>query len=184
VSRPASIAHPRTGATLALDLGCRACPLASGRTQVVVRRGRLDARVLFVGEAPGAEEDARGQPFVGRSGQLLDRWISELGIGDGWCITNVVRCRPPDNRKPARAEEEACWQHLEPFLAFVQPRVVVAVGNTAHDFLARKGIAHLRVKHPAWFVRGLGPWEPEVARLKAELTEALATSGAARPTSS
>lgn len=166
--------HPRTRATLALDLACRDCALCEGRTQVVVWRGRLGARVLFVGEAPGAEEDARGEPFVGRSGELLDQWIAALGLGEDWCITNVVRCRPPDNRKPKQAEMDACWKHLEGFVGFVQPRAVVAVGGTASRFLARKGVAHLAVKHPSYFVRGFGgDWRPEVARLRRELEAAL-----------
>ncbi|MCA1814232.1 MAG: uracil-DNA glycosylase [Halobacteriales archaeon] len=169
-----ALTHPRTGQALPLDAACRRCALCEGRTQVVVWRGRLDARVLFVGEGPGAEEDARGEPFVGRSGQLLDRWLGELGIGDDWCITNIVRCRPPDNRKPHAVEMEACWPHLRGFLGFVQPRVVVAVGGTAHGFLERKGVAHLRVRHPSWYLRRGGKgWEPEVAALAASLQAAL-----------
>lgn len=174
MAAPGRLAHPRTGASLHLDLACRDCVLCEGRTNVVVWRGRLDARVLFVGEGPGADEDARGEPFVGRSGKLLDRWIQELGLGDDWCITNIVRCRPPENRKPKAEEMEACWKHLQAFLAFAQPRVVVAVGKTASAFLASKGVAHLTVKHPSWFVRGFGKWEPEIARLKADLQAALA----------
>jgi uracil-DNA glycosylase family 4 len=159
---------------LSLDLGCEGCGLCQQRTHIVVWRGRLDARVLFVGEGPGADEDARGEPFVGRSGKLLDQWLAAVGMGDDWCITNIVRCRPPDNRKPLVAEMEACWPHLQEFLRFVGPRVVVAVGGTAHGFLQRKGVAHLRVKHPSWYLRQGGKgWEPEVAALRAELLRAL-----------
>lgn len=108
---PASstLRHPRTGATLKLDLACTACRLCEARTNVVVARGTPGARVLFIGEGPGAAEDERGEPFVGRSGKLLDQWIAALDVGDDWCITNIVRCRPPDNRPPKPDEMEACW---------------------------------------------------------------------------
>jgi uracil-DNA glycosylase family 4 len=169
----ATLVHPQ-GRRLAIDRACRACRLCEARTQVVVQRGRLDARVLFVGEGPGAEEDARGEPFVGRSGKLLDRWIQELQLGDDWCITNIVRCRPPQNRKPKVEESDACWVHLAAFLGFVQPRVIVAVGGTAKAFLEGKGVPHLAVKHPSYFVRGFAKWQPEVARLRLEMEAALA----------
>jgi len=170
----ATLTHPRTGARLPLAMQCRDCALCEGRTQVVVWRGRLDAAVVFVGEAPGAEEDARGQPFVGRSGKLLDQWISALDLGDAWCITNVVRCRPPENRPPKAEEREACWKHLRAFLAFVQPRAVVAVGNTAAAFLERKQVPHLKVRHPSYYVRGFGgDWRPEIATLRGSLHAAL-----------
>jgi DNA polymerase len=170
---PERLAHPRDGAALALDLACKDCRLCEGRARVVVWRGQLDARVLFVGEGPGADEDARGQPFVGRSGKLLDQWIAALQLGGGWCITNIVRCRPPDNRPPKPDEMEACWPHLQAFLGFVRPQVVVAVGATAHKFLDRKGVAHLAVRHPSYYVRGFGgPWQPEIEDLRARLDAA------------
>lgn len=182
MAAPPPLRHPRTGATHAPDLACQACRLCQGRTQVVVWRGRLDAPVLFVGEAPGAEEDARGQPFVGRSGKLLDQWLAALDLGDGWCITNVVRCRPPDNRVPKRDEEDACWPHLKAFIAFVQPKVVVSIGGTADKFLQRQGVAHLHVKHPSYYVRGYGgDWRPEVAALKPRVHEALRDPAHAEP---
>lgn len=175
---PATPTHPGTGERLALDLACRDCGLCKGRTRVVVWRGRLDARVLFVGEGPGAEEDARGEPFVGRSGKMLDQWLAALGLEDDWCITNVVRCRPPGNRAPRRDEREACWKHLRAFLGFVRPAVVVAVGGTADAFLAERGVEHLAVKHPGYFARGFGRrqggWQAEVERLRRELQRALA----------
>lgn len=178
---PARLEHPRTRATLPLDLACRACGLCEGRAQVVVWRGRLDADVLFVGEGPGAEEDARGQPFVGRSGRLLDQWVAAMGLAERHCVTNIVRCRPPQNRPPKPAEMEACWPHLRAFLGFVDAPVVVAVGATAAKFLARKGVRHLRVRHPSYYVRGFGgDWRPEVQALAAEVAAALAAPGTAR----
>ena len=176
----ATLTHPRSGASLTVERACRACALCEGRTQVVVWRGRLDGAVLFVGEGPGAQEDARGEPFVGRSGKLLDQWIQALGLGDDWCITNIVRCRPPDNRVPTRAEQDACWPHLEAFLRFVAPRQVVAVGATSHKYLERKGVPHLTVRHPSYYVRGFGgDWRPEVAALRSRLEMSLAEG--ARP---
>jgi len=112
---------------------------------------------------------------VGRSGKLLDTWLPELGLGDDWCITNIVRCRPPDNRAPKLAEMDACWPHLRAFIGFVEPRVVVAVGGTASKFLARQGVAHVKLTHPSWYLRRGGKgWEPEVARLRGEVQAALA----------
>lgn len=181
VEVPARLRHPARDATLELDLACRDCGLCGSRSRVVVWRGRLDADVVFVGEAPGAEEDARGLPFVGRSGKLLDLWIAELGLLDNWCITNIVRCRPEDNRKPKAPEMDACWKHLRAFLGFVQPKAVVAVGSTAHTFLRRRGVPHLGVRHPSYYIRGFaGPkeateraWRAEMAALRARLEPAL-----------
>src|ERR1700722_16042019 len=96
-------------------LGCTKCPLAAGRTQVVFGVGDPHASLLFVGEGPGQQEDLQGEPFVGRSGQLLDRlMLEEIGITRAECyIANVVKCRPPQNRNPAPAEIEACRPYLE-----------------------------------------------------------------------
>ena len=112
---------------------CTACRLADSRTQVVFGSGDPAADVMIIGEAPGREEDRAGLPFVGRSGQLLDRLIAdELGLGRGQCyVANVVKCRPPENRNPLPDEVEACRGYLSHQLAFVQPRVVVTLGNFA-----------------------------------------------------
>ncbi len=112
---------------------CVACPLASGRTTVVFSAGNPAADLMFVGEAPGHDEDLLGEPFVGRSGKLLDRLIAEeLGLDRTGCyICNVVKCRPPGNRDPLPDEVEACRHYLEAQVDAVAPRVIVTLGNFA-----------------------------------------------------
>lgn len=126
---------------------CTKCPLAETRTQVVFGVGSPDADVVFVGEGPGAEEDKQGIPFVGRAGQLLTRLIDGVGFTrDDVYICNVVKCRPPGNRDPLPAEIEACRPYLEAQLDFLDPRVVVTLGNFATRLLlgTKEGITKLR----------------------------------------
>lgn len=128
--------------------GCTACGLAATRTQVVVGEGDPAAGLLVVGEAPGAEEDRTGRPFVGRSGQLLDRLLAEVvGVDRTGCfITNVVKCRPPENRNPTADEVASCrpWLHQQVDLA--APSVVLTLGNFASRLLlgTREGVTRLR----------------------------------------
>jgi DNA polymerase len=112
---------------------CVACPLAASRTTVVFSGGNPKADLMFVGEAPGHEEDLQGEPFVGRSGKLLDRLIAEEMGRDrsGYYICNVVKCRPPGNRDPLPAEVQACHHYLEAQVAAVAPAVIVTLGNFA-----------------------------------------------------
>src|SRR6202453_2827906 len=112
---------------------CTKCPLASGRTQVVFGVGNPDADLMFVGEGPGRDEDLAGEPFVGRSGKLLDKlMIQEIGIDRSSCyIANVVKCRPPNNRDPLPDEIAACRPWLESQLELIDPKVVVTLGNFA-----------------------------------------------------
>lgn len=155
---------------------CQRCPLAQGRQQVVLSRGNPQARLMLIGEAPGAQEDALGQPFVGRSGQLLDQLLAAAGLDsnrDAY-ICNGVKCRPPENRKPTARELAACRPWLEQQIALVQPQVLVLVGATAlQALLAIKGpISQLRgqwlafegrdcmpIFHPAYLLRN-GSSEP------------------------
>ncbi len=127
---------------------CRRCGLAATRQQVVVGRGNTNARLLLVGEAPGAEEEACGQPFVGRSGRLLEAMLAAAGLDSerDLYIANVIKCRPPGNRKPSRTEIEACRPWLERQIALVQPQLVLLVGATALEALLgiRGGITKLR----------------------------------------
>jgi len=110
---------------------CRRCPLGRQRTQAVVYRGGARPRLVFVGEAPGAEEDRVGLPFVGRSGQILDRAIATLGLPVGRVgILNVLKCRPPEN-KFDRAAADACRPHFERQLALLRPRALVSLGTSA-----------------------------------------------------
>lgn len=94
-------------------------------------RGSDDPRVLFVGEAPGAEEDRQGKPFVGRSGSILDDWIDEAGLDGEYAITNVVKCRPPENRTPTQEEAERFGRWLEKEIEAMQPDIIVPLGKTA-----------------------------------------------------
>ncbi len=134
---------------LATEAGaCTACPLAAGRTHAVFASGDPSARVMFVGEGPGRDEDLAGEPFVGRSGRLLDRLIvEELGMGRDDCyVCNVVKCRPPDNRDPLPAEVAACSHFLAGQLELVAPAVVVTLGNFATRSLLQtsEGVTRLR----------------------------------------
>jgi DNA polymerase len=133
---------------------CRRCPLAAGRQRVVVSRGNPRAPLLVIGEGPGAQEDASGLPFVGRAGQLLDQMLASVGIDsnrDAY-IANVVKCRPPENRKPTPAEMEACRPWLLEQVALVRPAVVVLAGATAVEGVLgiRGGITRLRGQWHRW----------------------------------
>ncbi|MGK2943022.1 MAG: uracil-DNA glycosylase [Immundisolibacter sp.] len=117
--------------------GCTACALSGTRTQTVFGVGQQDADWLIVGEAPGAEEDACGEPFVGRAGKLLDSMLLAVGLDRrrGVYISNIVKCRPPKNRDPAPAEAAACMGYLERQIALLQPELIVAVGRVAAQHL-------------------------------------------------
>jgi DNA polymerase len=127
--------------------GCQKCVLGRTRTQTVFARGSSDAELCFIGEGPGADEDAQGFPFVGKAGQLLDRMIAAMGYGrDEVYVCNIVKCRPPENRKPAPEEMVACMPYLNEQLSLVSPRVIVALGATAVEGLlgVSGGITRMR----------------------------------------
>jgi uracil-DNA glycosylase family 4 len=115
------------------DLGeCTRCPLHTGRKHIVFGVGDPNAELLFVGEGPGADEDEQGEPFVGRSGQLLTNMIKAMGLSrEQVYIANIVKCRPPANRAPEREESETCSPFLMRQIAAIKPKVVVALGATA-----------------------------------------------------
>ena len=163
-------------AQLAADCAtCTACPLAAGRTHVVVSRGNPRARLMVIGEGPGAQEDATGQPFVGRAGQLLDQMLASVAIDSNRdaFIANVVKCRPPDNRKPTPAEMAACRPWLERQIQLVDPAVILLAGATAlegvlgirggitrlrgqwhsHDTEALRGRRLMAIFHPSYLLR-------------------------------
>jgi DNA polymerase len=130
-----------------LARACTRCGLCKQRKQAVFARGTGSSRVCFVGEGPGADEDAQGLPFVGKAGQLLDRMIEAMGFDrDEVYVCNVVKCRPPDNRKPEPEEMAACRPFLEEQLELIAPRVIVALGATAVQGLlgTTDGITRLR----------------------------------------
>jgi uracil-DNA glycosylase len=152
------------------DIGeCTRCGLCSGRTQVVNTYGNHQARLMFVGEAPGADEDLQGKPFVGRAGQLLTKMIEAMGMKrEEVIIGNVNRCRPPGNRQPTLEEAAICRPFLFREIATVRPEVIVVMGNTAlrnlleikagissvrgrfHDY---HGIPVMPTFHPAYLLR-------------------------------
>jgi DNA polymerase len=127
---------------------CHRCPLAEGRTQVAWARGNPHARLLLIGEAPGAEEDRLGLPFVGRSGQLLDRLLAEAGLDseEDLYIVNGVKCRPPANRRPNPVELAACRGWLVQQITLVDPDLILLVGATALQVVlgVKGGITRLR----------------------------------------
>lgn len=152
------------------DIGdCTRCPLYQGRTNIVHTDGNRRARLMFVGEAPGADEDAQARPFVGRAGQLLTKIIEAIGLKrEDVLIGNVNRCRPPANRPPTPEEASMCKPFLLREIAAVQPEVIVVLGNTAMKNLLdlKQGITRVRgqfqdyqgVKvmptfHPAYLLR-------------------------------
>ena len=170
----AATASPASGALESIDAqvrDCRKCELHRTRTHTVFGVGRPDADCMFIGEAPGAEEDARGEPFVGRAGKLLDAMLAAIGLkrGDVY-IANIVKCRPPRNRDPHTDEIAACSGYLRRQIEAVSPRLLVATGRVAAQSLlsTTKPIGRLRGRtyrygedrlpvivmyHPAYFLR-------------------------------
>lgn len=114
-------------------LSCQACGLRTGAVQVVFGEGSPDARLVFIGEGPGSEEDRQGRPFVGAAGQLLDRMLEAMGMNrfEHTYILNVVKCRPPQNRVPTPEEAQTCRIHLSRQLDILDPPLVVLLGATA-----------------------------------------------------
>jgi DNA polymerase len=137
------------------DIGnCTRCPLYQGRTKIVHTTGNFNADLIFVGEAPGADEDASGEPFVGRAGQLLNKIIEAIGMErKDVAIGNINRCRPPGNRQPTLPEAETCKPFLLREIAVIRPKVIVVLGNTAlHNLLETKvGITKLRGQFQDYF---------------------------------
>jgi len=126
---------------------CTRCGLCQKRKQAVFARGTGSSGICFVGEGPGADEDAQGLPFVGKAGQLLDRMIEAMGLGrDEVYVCNVVKCRPPDNRKPEPDEMAACLPYLNEQLELIAPRVIIALGATAVQGLLGTGEGIMRMR--------------------------------------
>ena len=139
---------------------CTRCRLAEGRTQVVFGVGNPQARLLFIGEAPGFHEDRQGEPFVGAAGQLLTRMLGEIGLRrQDVYIANILKCRPPGNRDPQPDEIEACTPWLVEQISSIQPEVVVTLGNFATKFVlgTQRGITSMRGRVYEWRGRGVIP---------------------------
>ncbi|HET7119680.1 MAG TPA: uracil-DNA glycosylase [Solirubrobacterales bacterium] len=126
---------------------CTRCPLYETRTKAVFGAGNADADLMFVGEAPGAEEDRQGLPFVGRAGQLLNQMLEEIGLSrDDVFIANVLKSRPPGNRDPQPSEIEACEPYLFEQIRLIEPRVVCTLGNFATKLLTGSPTGITRVR--------------------------------------
>ena len=126
---------------------CARCPLAETRTKAVFGAGSADADLMFVGEAPGAEEDRQGLPFVGRAGQLLAELLAGIELArEDVFIANVLKSRPPGNRDPLPAEIDACQPYLWRQIALIQPRVIATLGNFATKLLTRNPLGITRVR--------------------------------------
>lgn len=130
--------NPALAPTREEALGCTRCPLHRTRTQVVFGSGSEYAALVFIGEAPGADEDLQGKPFVGRAGQLLTRLLKEIGIPrEEVYITNVVKCRPPNNRNPQPDEIAACEPYLSRQMEVIQPKLICTLGSFAAQTLLK-----------------------------------------------
>lgn len=148
-SRPDAVGAMSWRALQEAVAGCTRCELAQGRTQTVFGVGDPHARWLIVGEAPGAEEDRRGEPFVGRAGQLLNNMLAAIGLQrEAVYITNVVKCRPPGNRDPLPEEVGACAGYLTRQIDLIEPQVILALGRFAAQTL-------LQTNTPVGQLRGL-----------------------------
>jgi uracil-DNA glycosylase len=152
--------------------GCTACELCRTRKQAVLGVGDVDADWLFIGEGPGADEDEKGEPFVGQAGKLLDAMLAAIDLkrGNKVYIANAVKCRPPNNRTPESGETAACWPFLARQIELIRPRLIVTLGKPAaqtllqqevtisrargmvHDFA---GIPLIVTYHPAYLLRNL-----------------------------
>jgi len=172
---PDALAPPSDAAVETLDdireelTDCRRCPLCAGRATVVFGVGNPRARLMFVGEGPGSEEDRLGEPFVGAAGKRLDRWIARIGLRrEDVYIANIVKCRPPGNRAPLPEEAKVCLPYLLRQIRAIRPEIVCTLGATALNFLLgveekitrergkwreRDGVPVLPTYHPAFILR-------------------------------
>ena len=117
-------------------ISCVKCSLSKTRTNAVPGKGNPKAEILFIGEAPGRNEDLKGEPFVGSAGKILSEALESSGLSrDDFYITNVVKCRPPNNRIPLQEEKDACNQYLAKELEIIKPKIICIMGNTAYGSL-------------------------------------------------
>ena len=165
-------------------LGCVKCGLSGGRTQVVWMDGNPSADLMFIGEAPGFHEDKQGIPFVGAAGKLLDAMLAGIGLDRTGCtICNVIKCRPPGNRDPLPSEIESCVPYLEAQIRFIDPRLIVTLGNFATRFVLNQQISISKVRgqrfeaygamviptfHPAAVLHGGGENSPAMAAIRSD----------------
>ena len=175
---------------------CHNCPLGDTRTNLVFGTGNRNADLMFVGEAPGEQEDLTGIPFVGKAGQLLDRYLYAVGIPrESVYIANILKCRPPHNRDPQPSEEDACIGHLREQVKLIDPKIIVCLGRVSamrlikpdfritkeHGVFVRKGkYLMTAVYHPSALLRDPAKKEDmliDMERIKAELDKLAETEG-------
>jgi len=154
---------------------CKKCPLYLSRTKVVPGEGNAKSKVMFIGEAPGEEEDLKGKPFVGKAGQLLTKILQSVDIKrEDIFITNMLKCRPPGNRNPSKSEIETCFPYLETQIALINPKIIVTLGNVPTQYLLETiqgitkirgewfdwlgGIKILPMFHPSYLLRNEGTY--------------------------
>ena len=169
---------------------CKRCPLGNSRKNCVFGVGNREADLLFVGEAPGGQEDEQGIPFVGAAGKLLDRYLYAVDIPrESVYIANILKCRPPHNRDPLPEEEDACMDHLREQVKLIQPKIIVCLGRIAAmrlirpdyritkehgQFVRKGGVLMTAVYHPAALLRDPSKKEDmvlDMERIKAQLDE-------------
>jgi len=118
---------------------CRKCSLWKTRKKPVVGEGSIDADILFVGEAPGYNEDIQGRPFVGKAGKVLDEFLESIGLKrNDVYVANILKCRPPDNRNPLKTEIDVCTEYLDKQIEIIQPRIIIPLGNFASSYIFEK----------------------------------------------
>lgn len=128
---------------------CKNCPLSQTRTNIVFSDGKQSSKVMIIGEAPGENEDLQGKPFVGMAGKIMNKYLELAGISreNDIYITNIVKCRPPQNRKPKTSEKKACFEFLKKQIEFINPKIIVLCGGTALEtFVKNKKISDVHGK--------------------------------------
>lgn len=134
--------------------GCKGCSLHESRTNVVFGKGSPNAKILFIGEAPGQHEDEQGLPFVGASGKLLDKYLDAIGLSmEDAYIANILKCRPPNNRDPKEDEEQACIGFLRRQLEVINPKVIVCLGRISAYKIIKPDFK-ITQEHGKWFKKG------------------------------
>ena len=148
---------------------CKKCRLCTNRTNIVLGEGNINAKIMFIGEGPGADEDKQGLPFVGKAGQLMNKAFQALGINrEEIYIANIVKCRPPSNRVPEEDETQACLNYLRNQVVLIKPEIIVLLGSTAlknilgkeygitavrGKWMEKNGIKYMPTWHPAALLR-------------------------------
>ena len=148
---------------------CKKCRLCTNRTNIVLGDGNINAKIMFIGEGPGADEDKQGLPFVGKAGQLMNKAFQALGINrEEIYIANIVKCRPPSNRVPEEDEAQACLNYLRNQVVLIKPEIIVLLGSTAlktilgkeygitavrGKWMEKNGIKYMPTWHPAALLR-------------------------------